>query len=473
MSRRFAQWAGWIWLATAVGVQAIFVQPPEVDVERLLRNTAAYIQEHPRDAQGYYVLARINGLAYALKSKTLPAFEKQPPEQKGLPTLSEMFMKYRPLQLKPLPLPARQLNKNLADAVANFEKAIELSPKNGLYHLGLGYVLEAGTAQTGGPLPFAETPPLTDQQRQAIETLVSKLADQDSKTREAAQKELLAQGDRALVVLADHATAPDTEIRKRVQQITERLWKDKALAAYLDAYRFSIEKDLDIAHKPIEGLNSLVGYEAGQSYLRLLKERNPSAADDNVARDMQKKLAVLDKKPMGPITPIIFSLSHQGSGRLADLLSPNRTAQFDLNGDGAVEAWPWVKAGTCFLVWDPHGTGQITSGRQLFGSVTWWMFWNDGYHALDALDDNRDGQLSGTELRGVAVWRDHTSNGISDPGEVASVSALGIEAIAVRVTHHDGESPASSLGIRFTDGRGVPTFDWIAAPSGRTGPQRN
>jgi tetratricopeptide (TPR) repeat protein len=39
---------------------------------------------------------------------------------------------------------------------------------------------------------------------------------------------------------------------------------------------------------------------------------------------------------------------------------------------------------------------------RLFGTVTWWMFWNDGDHALDALDDERDGRLRGAELHGPA-----------------------------------------------------------------------
>ncbi|MBT3202234.1 MAG: hypothetical protein HN350_20220, partial [Phycisphaerales bacterium] len=50
--------------------------------------------------------------------------------------------------------------------------------------------------------------------------------------------------------------------------------------------------------------------------------------------------------------------------------------RFDLDGDGRAQSWPWVKPTTGILVWDPSGQGRITSGQQLFGSVTIWMFFN-------------------------------------------------------------------------------------------------
>jgi len=34
------------------------------------------------------------------------------------------------------------------------------------------------------------------------------------------------------------------------------------------------------------------------------------------------------------------------------------------------------------------------------------MFWRDGFEPLAALDDNRDGKLTGSEIWGIGVWRD-------------------------------------------------------------------
>ena len=103
-------------------------------------------------------------------------------------------------------------------------------------------------------------------------------------------------------------------------------------------------------------------------------------------------VVAMDKLPPGPVTPLVFSLERRVS--LPALLS-DRTVRFDLNGSGLPQRYGWVRPDTAILVWDPDGTGRVTSGRQLFGSVTWWMFWNDAYQALAALDDDA-----------VREWRD-------------------------------------------------------------------
>jgi hypothetical protein len=153
---------------------------------------------------------------------------------------------------------------------------------------------------------------------------------------------------------------------------------------------------------------------------------------------------------------------------LADLLDSHRQVTFDLDGTGRGQAWPWVKPGTAILVWDPKGTGRIESGRQLFGSVTWWIFWRDGYSALDALDDNRDGWLSGEELKGLAVWVDRNGNGVSDAGEVMSVESMGVDGISARWTATEGSSPINRMGIRLKDGRVVGSWDWVVEPTGQS-----
>ena len=87
-------------------------------------------------------------------------------------------------------------------------------------------------------------------------------------------------------------------------------------------------------------------------------------------------------------------------------------------------------------------------------------FWSDGYRALDALDDTRDGELRGDELRGLAVWFDRNQNGVSDAGEVVPIEQTGIAAISARSTGMAGASPANELGLAMKDGRVLPTYDW-------------
>jgi len=210
-------------------------------------------------------------------------------------------------------------------------------------------------------------------------------------------------------------------------------------------------------------VESLASHEAGRAYLRLVAARGATEAEKEQVARAEKDLKGLQSLPMGPITPIVLPLDRPRP--LEELLAASREVGFDLNGDGRPERCPWVKPEAGILVWDPQGTGRVASGRQLFGSVTWWMFWPDGYRALDALDDNRDGELSGDELRGLAVWRDRDANGVGDPGEVVPVGELGIVSLSVRATSRIRDCAANLQGVRFRDGRVLPTYDWVVKPA--------
>jgi hypothetical protein len=47
--------------------------PPtdNVPVDRLISNTAKYLKAHPKDSEGYYLLARLHSLAFAGYVRTL------------------------------------------------------------------------------------------------------------------------------------------------------------------------------------------------------------------------------------------------------------------------------------------------------------------------------------------------------------------------------------------------------------------
>ena len=166
----------------------------------------------------------------------------------------------------------------------------------------------------------------------------------------------------------------------------------------------------------------------------------------------------LEAKSLAPVTPIIFSLDRAAA--LDDLLDSSHAVSFNLDGTGRPQRYIWLKPDTAILVWDPKHEAAITSGHRLFGTVTFQMLLSDGYRALDMLDDNRDGQLSGEELVGLALWFDSNGDGISQPAEVIPIESTDILAIAVRFTNHVGDSPANPLGLRLRDGRLLPTYDW-------------
>ena len=146
---------------------------------------------------------------------------------------------------------------------------------------------------------------------------------------------------------------------------------------------------------------------------------------------------------------------------LNDLIDDTARVRFDLDGFGP-RAWTWITSDAGWLVFDPKGSKRITSELQLFGNVTFWLFWENGYDALRALDDDGDGRLRGEELAGLAIWRDVNGDGVSQPDEVKPLSAWGISELSVQYAGDD-EDPdvlASSVaGVRFTDGTVRATYD--------------
>jgi len=235
-------------------------------------------------------------------------------------------------------------------------------------------------------------------------------------------------------------------------------WMERATTYYLAAYTKSIGIDEKRTNRPLHGIQTLVSYEAGTSYVRLVRGRPMKKSEAATADRIEKKIAAFERLPAGPITPIV--LAFRPGAALADLLAPSLLVRFNLDGTGRAQSCPWLRPDAALLVWDPEHTGRIDSGRRLFGTVTWWMFWENGYRALAALDDDHDGWLSGTELNGLAVWFDRNQNGISEPGEVVSLEQAGVLALATDANGDSGGSPMNAHGVRLKDGRVTPGWDW-------------
>jgi hypothetical protein len=229
----------------------------------------------------------------------------------------------------------------------------------------------------------------------------------------------------------------------------------EALRIYRSIYIANIDKDLKAPGHLMEMYNLYLSEDAMRAIMRL--DKNVSAEEKTKFDvDLQK----LKSKVRG-ITPIILPLSR--SKLLADLVNPSARVDFDLVGDGRQRWWTWVTPNAGILVWDPSKSGKVTSGRQLFGTSTFWLFYSDGYAALASLDDNRDGWLSGGELKGISIWHDRNVNARSDVGEVWTLDSYGIVAVRARATTRRGVFVAAD-GVKFRDGRTLPTYDWIALP---------
>jgi len=415
---------------------AMFIRPNLVPVPTLEKNASAYTADHPKEANGWYVLARIHYLAFVEKSDALAASGRPgglPPTLYGGPytpasqiaveqeasrrTLEKLGLKEIPQtgpesqdyydqvratiqQLTrehwaPPALAPEELVRHVNESLKAFAKALEIEPDNALYLLGKASLLQQ----------FAD-----------------------------ARADLEKSGVKDLPPVAD---------------------KDERAALFYKAFAQAKDKDAKSPTMPMLGLAKLVSFEAGQAYLRLLPD-GPKVAEIN------DHLKTLQSLPPGPVTPIVFSLDPQVTS-IQGLLDPGHTVKFDLSGFGRAEAWPWIAPGTSLLVWDPAGSGKIEDGRQLFGTYTWGIFWENGFRALSMLDDNHDGQLTGPELNGLAAWTDRNGDGISTPDEVIPLSKLGIRSIATAPEDQEGVHPHHPAGLTLQDGTTRPVWDWITS----------
>jgi tetratricopeptide (TPR) repeat protein len=235
------------------------------------------------------------------------------------------------------------------------------------------------------------------------------------------------------------------------------LEQSKSKAEAVKIYREVIEEgwrdDMNRKALPLGG-HAITAEAAGYLVPLLHAER-----DKEEIATLEERVNKLKKLPR-PVTPVVVPLK-SGLGA-ADMVNPLARVRFDADGSGLKEEWTWFTRDAGILVFDHQGKGNITSALQWFGNVTFWMFWENGYEALSALDANGDGVLTGQELIGIAIWVDANGDGVCQPGEIRSLASLGIVSISCRYeidrTHPDS-IPYSRTGITFRDQTTRPTFD--------------
>lgn len=235
--------------------------------------------------------------------------------------------------------------------------------------------------------------------------------------------------------------------------------KRKAIKEYRKVIKVAWEKEKDTKQAGL-GWHSVTAEAAG--YLIPLLDRDQDREEINGLQERIKQMGAV----LRPITPIVISMRDGLTAR--DLEDHSARVMFDADGTGVKKPWTWITRDAGWLVYDPHNTGKITSGLQFFGGVTFWMFWENGYQALAALDDDGDGMLKGRELKGLAIWQDLNGNGVCERGDVKPLSEWGIVALSCRYVR-DAQRPDriaySPRGVFFRDGFSRPTYDIILHPA--------
>lgn len=158
--------------------------------------------------------------------------------------------------------------------------------------------------------------------------------------------------------------------------------------------------------------------------------------------DVRKKLE--DAVTFAPRDPLALDLDNDGIETIA--INPAAPILFDHNGDGSPSATGWLKGDDGWLVNDLDQDGKITSGKELLGVDTDITVGGvtrkatTGFEALRALDTHQDGDgknlfdsrdAAFSQLR---IWQDKNQNGVTDAGELSTLSALGIVSIQLQET---------------------------------------
>ncbi|WP_309708017.1 hypothetical protein [Armatimonas sp.] len=399
-------------LVGAMSAQAHGPGPEYVPIARLIQNLNNAIQKNPKDTESYYLLGRVHYFAFMA-----------PPKDTST---------------KPETLRVHQ-----------FSGGFSFASNSGSD--------DPGKSKAPGPRGYTRTP---KQQIVHVRAAVTRL-----------QQGLRLRGDKVWSFGSEPglyelclacALEEGAKYAPKVGPLpglsaTATAWRDAAIQNYWLAYERTEASDLK---EQTRSTGKLVAEEAGEAYIRLIKQRGRLSATE-IFRMGRITIAVKKMQSiLTYVTPVIFSLKPQAT--FSNMVAPHQQVRFNLDGTGRRQQLSWVSPETAILCWDPAGTGKITSGKQLFGSVTWWMFWRDGYAAMAALDDNHDGWLTGRELSGLALWFDRNQNGVSNPGEVVPIAQTPVAGLATTATSEESGSPRNAAGLRMRDGSTLPTWDWIA-----------
>ena len=151
--------------------------------------------------------------------------------------------------------------------------------------------------------------------------------------------------------------------------------------------------------------------------------------------------------------PIILDLDKNGFA----FSSIDNGVTFDINADGKADQIAWT-SDDGILAYDIDGNGLIDNGSEMFTPDFNGGAFASGVAALASLDSNGDGKIDASDdaFSKLSVWVDANNNGVSDEGELSSLTDHGVTSISLTTNQTGGTEDDQTIfaegEFTFADG---------------------
>ena len=258
----------------------------------------------------------------------------------------------------------------------------------------------------------------------------------------------------------------------------DRVWHDKDKDGYqdasesgisdvrLDLYSWNGSTDVwaDYTYTNSNGDYSFNNLDEGYYYIRADKSTLPygyeftgkdwanDSADSDVNGGGYTNWILLDEGEQDNnwdvgayYCPIVIDLDGNG----IQTLSVDAGTRFDMDNDGVADSTGWISGSDAFIVHDANNNGLIDNRSEMFGGDKT----GDGFRKLAAFDSNGDGVINALDdaFTQLQVWQDANENGITDAGELISLTDAGLAALNVQFETRVEGADTEQNGNRLLD----------------------
>jgi T1SS-143 domain-containing protein len=194
---------------------------------------------------------------------------------------------------------------------------------------------------------------------------------------------------------------------------------------------------------------------AGANYTFVYQQGGASAGSDYTLVAL-KDVTITNFNALitsGAADPIILDLDKNGFA----FSSIGDGVTFDIDADGKGDQIAWT-SDDGILAYDVDGDGVIDNGSEIFTPDFNGGKFASGVAALASLDSNGDGKIDANDdaFSKLQVWVDADNDGVSDEGELSSLSDNGVASISLTTDQTTGEEDGQTIfaegEFTFADG---------------------